>query len=611
MRYLGNKTKLLNEIETFIKERSIEADTFFDIFSGTGSVAEYFKDKYKVSSNDYMTFSYHLQSSKVLNDKIPSFTKLSKYLGQDAFVYLNNINFESENNNGYVAKNYSHLSSERMYFSEENGYLIDTIRLLIEEWRKNELINKAERHYLLHCLLVATTKVSNTTGTYGAYLKNWDKRALKRILLEKQEILPGRGIETYNKDSEELIKEISGDLLYIDPPYTNFNYSRGYHLLETIARYDNPKIKGITGVREEKSNSNFSKKTQALKSFENLIRRANFKDVIISYSNHGIIPEKELLGMIEKYSVGKVTIKYIDYREYKTINSPDKEPLKEFLIHFKKDYKKIKSPLNYEGNKFKIIQNILDETPNELRNFYDVFGGSGTVSFNILGADKIIYNDLNTNTFKIVKYIYSKKNNSIQKNIENKIDEFNLGKGNKKEFNNFRDYVNKNKRPEDMLTLTYYSFQNMLRQNNEGGINIPPGLSSFNDKSIQNLNDLEERKQNINITFENLSFDKLIDKYIDGCSKDDVFYFDPPYFITTASYNDGKRGFDGWTLKHENKLLKYLLLLNERGIKFMLSNVINHKGTTNHPLSEFVQTHNFKVVELVDKGREEVIIKNF
>lgn len=611
MRYLGNKTKLLYKIEEFIKEREIEAESFFDIFSGTGSVAEFFKNKYKTSSNDYMLFSYHLQSSKLLNNKIPKFAKLNRYLKMDVFDYINNLEFNSKNNEGYISKNYSHNSSERMYFSEENGYFIDTIRLLIEEWSKKKLIGKEEKYYLLHCFFVAISKVSNTTGTYGAYLKKWDNRALKKIQLKKQIIRPGLGVATYNEDSEELIKKIEGDLLYIDPPYTNFNYSRGYHVLETIARYDDPKIRGITGVREKNKNSNFSRKTLALKSLENLIRRANFKDVIISYSNHGIIPEEELLNMLTKYSIGKPFIKYISYRKYKTINSPNKESLKEFLIHFKKDFKKVKSPLNYEGNKFKILQQIQNEMPKNFRNFFDVFGGSGTVSLNILGAKKIIYNDINSNIFEIIKYLFKNNCSTIETKINDLIERYGLSKGNKESFYKFRNFVNSNKKTENLLTLTYYSFQNMLRQNSNGEINIPSGLSTFNKNSKQNLKDLQIRKQNLNIIFENLSFESLINKYLNDCNEEDIFYFDPPYFITTASYNDGKRGFEGWTLKHEIKLLEYLTKLNELSIKFILSNVMNHNGETNYLLIKFVQTNNFSVVELNDKGRKEVIIKNF
>ena len=71
--------------------------------------------------------------------------------------------------------------------------------------------------------------------------------------------------------------------------------------------------------------------------------------------------------------------------------------------------------------------------------------------------------------------------------------------------------------------------------------------------------------------------------------KNTVFYFDPPYFITNAAYNDGKRGLDDWTANEESKLLSTLSMLNLNGYKFMLSNVIEHKGKKNHLLTEWIK----------------------
>ncbi len=133
MRYLGNKAKLLINIENFIEKNKIKGKTFFDLFSGTGTVAEHFKDKYDVSSNDYMYFSFIIQSSKLLNNKIPSFRKLNAFLGEDVFVFLNKVIIDEIKDGYFISQNYSNINSERKYFSTENGYLIDFARQSIEE----------------------------------------------------------------------------------------------------------------------------------------------------------------------------------------------------------------------------------------------------------------------------------------------------------------------------------------------------------------------------------------------------------------------------------------------------------------------------------------------
>ena len=98
--------------------------------------------------------------------------------------------------------------------------------------------------------------------------------------------------------------------------------------------------------------------------------------------------------------------------------------------------------------------------------------------------------------------------------------------------------------------------------------------------------------------------------------KKTVFYFDPPYIITNATYNDGKRGFEGWSEKQEKELLEFLKQIDENGQKFVLSNVINHKGKTNKLLLDWVNDNGYQIVKLKPHGgrygsREEVLVKNY
>ena len=187
--------------------------------------------------------------------------------------------------------------SERQYFSEENAR-IDYIRSTIEKWYGEEKINKNEYYYLIACLIESVSKVANVAGVYGSYLKLWDPRSVKPMKFIKVEQLKETALfenEIYNMNLEELINDISGDILYLDPPYTKNQYSVQYHLLETIALYDEPELKGKTGARDTSSKtSKFSKPGEVHIEFEKIIAKANFKYIILSYSSDGIMSKNTL-----------------------------------------------------------------------------------------------------------------------------------------------------------------------------------------------------------------------------------------------------------------------------------------------------------------------------
>ena len=224
-----------------------------------------------------------------LNNK-PNFKNIKNNL--EIEDYLNSLNFTQK---GFIFKNYSPGGKEdRKYLSKENASIIDGLRINFEKWSSEKKINDLEYFYLVSLLIEATPFVSNIAGTYGAYLKNWDKRSYKKIELNPLNIIDNKKNKSYNQDCNELIKKIEGDILYLDPPYNSRQYLPNYHLLETIAKYDNPLIRGKTGIREYKNQkSNFCNKTFAEDALESLIENANFKYIILSYNSEGIITEKK------------------------------------------------------------------------------------------------------------------------------------------------------------------------------------------------------------------------------------------------------------------------------------------------------------------------------
>lgn len=136
---------------------------------------------------------------------------------------------------------------QRMYFTDENAMKCDVIRARIHLWRQERKITDNEYYFLLASLLEGIDKVANTASVYGAFLKKFKKSALKPLTLAPAHfLLSDYDHQVFNKDILELAKITSHDVVYLDPPYNERQYSANYHILETIAKYDHPKIKGKT-----------------------------------------------------------------------------------------------------------------------------------------------------------------------------------------------------------------------------------------------------------------------------------------------------------------------------------------------------------------------------
>ena len=169
---------------------------------------------------------------------------------------------------------------------ESNSIKIDGMRLDIEEFYKEELIDYKEYVFLLASLLGSVLKVSNTSGTYQAFFKFWEARSKNVYKIEPLEINITKTVNndniSYNENANKIVRKISGDIAYIDPPYTITQYTNSYHVLETIARYDYPELFGITGRRKKRELSNYSNKTNAFIEFEDLRRQIDFEHVLIS-----------------------------------------------------------------------------------------------------------------------------------------------------------------------------------------------------------------------------------------------------------------------------------------------------------------------------------------
>ena len=250
----------------------------------------------------------------------------------------------------------------------------------------------------------------------------------------------------------------------------------------------------------------------------------------------------------------------------------------------------VKSPLNYTGGKFALLEQILPYFPEEIDTFVDLFGGGFNVGVNV-DADNIVYNDIVSQTCELIKVFSTLDEHNIISHINSRIKEYDLSKVNQEGFNKFREMYNKSPTALDLYVLICFSFNHQIRFNSKMQYNNPFGKnkSSFT-KSLQNkLGNFIQRIQELNLTIENKGFDEFD---FSNLKSRDFVYCDPPYLISTASYNDGKRGYTGWDEKLESTLLNILDELNRKGIRFALSNVIKHKGKENHLLKEWSKSYN-------------------
>lgn len=209
--------------------------------------------------------------------------------------------------------------NERQYFSDYNAMKIDAIRLKIEEWKNHQFINDNEYFFLLASLLESADKVANTASVYGAFLKHIKKSAQKEIILKPAEFDCGNTKSLiFNEDANNLITKIKGDILYLDPPYNSREYGANYHLLNTIALYDDFIPKGKTGLREY-DKSNWCKKDKVYKELETLIKNADFKFIFLSYNDEGLLSLKQIKEIFE--SQGKYSLKNKTYKRFKADNN--------------------------------------------------------------------------------------------------------------------------------------------------------------------------------------------------------------------------------------------------------------------------------------------------
>lgn len=325
MNYLGSKVRLsgfiYQEIKKSVKEELSDL-SFCDLFAGTGTVGNLFHTKAKsILYNDREYYSYVLNSA--------FYTRVTEHYYISMLDELNIL----DGVEGFIYEEYSECGSAgRLYFSKDNGKKIDAIRIQIEQLYLSSQIDKEFYHLLLATLLLAVDKIANTASVFCAYLKKLKKTALSEIkMLPIKRAVKPITYEIYNEDSNTLIKNIKGDILYLDPPYNGREYSSYYHLLNTIALYDTEfKPQGKTGLRDYKT-SNFCLKTRAEYSLFELLSNAQFKYIFLSYNNEGFVKPSRIKEIMA--SLGSYYCTSAKYPKFKSQKTSSKHYTEEYLHH--------------------------------------------------------------------------------------------------------------------------------------------------------------------------------------------------------------------------------------------------------------------------------------
>ncbi len=424
--YIGNKRRLLPFIENVfleILDKDKNVKTALDLFAGSGSVSRLLKTlDLEVYSNDWEYYSYILNYAHI-HVNIEDTKNMFLHTGglQNTIETINNI-YRIKNKDRYISKYYSpkndynpDLKNERLFYTQYNGTKIDIIRHNIEELYKNNAINQKEYFYLIASLIYEAATHTNTSGVFKAFHSGFggrNKDALNRILtpisLKELPLYNGKNGYVSMLDANEFAiknKDKKFDLVYLDPPYNQHQYGSNYHLLNTIALWDKPKInKNIYingkktdkgGIRKDwiKTKSDYCYKKTAKNSLINLLENINANHIVMSYSTDGIIEFDDLISILENKGDLKIaTSEYVKYRGAKrSIVNKTKNIEYLFVVDSRKS--KIKNRNSDNHLKIKYIENIrlkLNNPVNSSKDYLLFEGKEGNIKLNLKYSVHII-----------------------------------------------------------------------------------------------------------------------------------------------------------------------------------------------------------------------------
>ncbi|MBR7926722.1 DNA adenine methylase [Aerococcaceae bacterium zg-ZUI334] len=268
-RYIGNKNKLLNWISYLIEEHT-DGNSFLDVFAGTGVVT-----KKMLSRFDSFIINDFLFSNNVIYD---AFFSNMPYDSDKLLLIQKEFNKIKTNkyDDNYFSDNFG-----GKFFSVRDSKIIGEIRTRIENI---ESLNSKEKSILIASLIYSSDKIANTVGHYDAYRKKVEIPDRFNFELINPIDTSGKNIQIYRDDSNALVRKVAADVAFIDPPYNSRQYSRFYHVLEGIAKWDKPSLGGVAMKPPAENMSDYCR-SSAPKVFDDLIQNLNVRYIVVTYNN--------------------------------------------------------------------------------------------------------------------------------------------------------------------------------------------------------------------------------------------------------------------------------------------------------------------------------------
>lgn len=346
--YIGNKRRLLAFLDPILCGLTTStAPELLDPFCGSGAVARLARFRgFSVLANDWEPYA-HVATAAYLENSETDMGRLFPHSGGISAVIdaLNARGHEhrSDDHGGYVARHYApestdnpRLGRERLFYTAENAWFVDSVRDHIDELYpqgEGEEQDRARR-LLLSLLLYEASNHANTSGVFKAYHRGfggYGKDALPRILapmhLEHPLLPEGPRGSAACLDATEFATHNSGEVAYLDPPYSTHQYGSNYFMLNTIVRWDKPEVDNTltwdgvlskkAGIRPDwvATRSKYCSRATASGELADLMDHLDVRHIVLSYSSDGLISLDELTDLLSQR--GEVSLRAHDYVVYR------------------------------------------------------------------------------------------------------------------------------------------------------------------------------------------------------------------------------------------------------------------------------------------------------